>query len=173
MSMTTILFVILWFPAAAANMWVGLYRAGCSFREELPIFSLMFLLLATVAARATWKLLCSALKGHLSQNSQRCRARAARESSGSRLPSIAPDDFGDADHRQDHAVNCPMKVTDHEADAEGEVEALKSPDGPHEDHRNADQATDNPHHNIEWSPHRFPPASLGAPIHGQGSLDFA
>jgi hypothetical protein len=53
MLMTTILFVILWFPPAAANMWVGVYRAGYSFREELPIFSLIFLLPATVAALAT------------------------------------------------------------------------------------------------------------------------
>src|ERR1039458_849810 len=71
------------------------------------------------------------------------------------LSGIAPEDLGDADQRQDRAVNRPMKVADHEADTEGQVEALEDPDGPHADHRNADQAADNPHYYIECSPHAF------------------
>jgi len=46
------------------------------------------------------------------------------------LPGIAPEDLGDADQRQDRAVNRPMKIADHEADAEGQIEALEDPDGP-------------------------------------------
>jgi hypothetical protein len=64
--------------------------------------------------------------------------------------------LGDADQREDRAVNRPMKVADHAPNAKSQVEALEDPDGPHSDHRNADQAADNPHHNIEWSSHRVP-----------------
>lgn len=45
----TVVFVVLWFAAAAANMWIGVARAGYSFREELPIFLLIFLVPAVVA----------------------------------------------------------------------------------------------------------------------------
>src|ERR1019366_1979357 len=71
------------------------------------------------------------------------------------LPGIAPDNFGDADQRQDRAVDGPVKVADHEADSAGQVQALEDPDGPHADHRNADQAADNPHYYIECAPHAF------------------
>jgi hypothetical protein len=57
MAAATIVFVILWFVAAAANMWVGVYRAGYSFREELPIFLLIYLLPAAVAVLVKWKFL--------------------------------------------------------------------------------------------------------------------
>lgn len=70
------------------------------------------------------------------------------------LAGIAPDNLGDADQREDRAVDRPVKVADHESDAEGQVESLEDPDGAHADHRNTDQAADNPHHYIEWSPHR-------------------
>jgi hypothetical protein len=46
-----------------------------------------------------------------------------------------------------------MKVADHEPAAEGQVEALEDPDSAHQDHDNADEATDDPHHNIETWPH--------------------
>src|ERR1700722_8498874 len=36
MTTATVVFVILWFVAASVNMWAGVYRAGYSFREELP-----------------------------------------------------------------------------------------------------------------------------------------
>jgi hypothetical protein len=55
MTRATIIFVILWFAAAAANMWVGVYRAGYSIREELPVFLLIFLLPAAVAVLVKWK----------------------------------------------------------------------------------------------------------------------
>jgi hypothetical protein len=55
MTRATIVFVILWFAAAAANMWVGVYRAGYSFRDELPIFLLIFLLPAAVAVLVKWE----------------------------------------------------------------------------------------------------------------------
>lgn len=53
----TIVFVALWFIAAAANLWIGVTQAGYTFREELPIFLLIFLLPAAVAVLARWKLL--------------------------------------------------------------------------------------------------------------------
>jgi hypothetical protein len=55
MTRATIAFVILWLAAASVNMWVGVYRAGYSFREELPIFLLIFLLPAVVAVLVKWE----------------------------------------------------------------------------------------------------------------------
>jgi hypothetical protein len=43
--------------AAAANMWLGVSQAGYSFREELPIFLLIFLLPSAVAMFVKWKFL--------------------------------------------------------------------------------------------------------------------
>jgi hypothetical protein len=57
MTMATLAFVIVWFMAAAANLWMGVARAGYSFREELPIFLLIFLLPAVVAGIVKWKFL--------------------------------------------------------------------------------------------------------------------
>ena len=53
----TAAFVVLWFVAAAANMWMGVSQAGYSFREELPIFLLIFLLPSAVAMFVKWKFL--------------------------------------------------------------------------------------------------------------------
>ena len=39
----TIVFAVLWFAAAALNMWIGVSQAGYTFQEELPIFLLIFL----------------------------------------------------------------------------------------------------------------------------------
>jgi len=47
------------------------------------------------------------------------------------LPGITPEHLGDADQREDRAVNRPMIVADHEANAESQVEALEYPDGAH------------------------------------------
>jgi hypothetical protein len=44
-----LVFIGLWFIAAAANMYVGVARAGYSFKEELPIFLLIFCVPAAVA----------------------------------------------------------------------------------------------------------------------------
>jgi hypothetical protein len=53
----TVAFVVVWFVAAAANMWIGISRAGYSFVEELPIFLLIFLLPAVVAVVVKWRFL--------------------------------------------------------------------------------------------------------------------
>jgi hypothetical protein len=53
----TVAFVVIWFVAAAANMWIGVSQAGYSFREELPIFLLIFLLPSAVAIFVKWKFL--------------------------------------------------------------------------------------------------------------------
>jgi hypothetical protein len=53
----TVVFAVLWFVLAAANMWVGVSHAGYSFREELPIFLLIFLLPVAVAVFVKWKVL--------------------------------------------------------------------------------------------------------------------
>jgi len=51
----TIVFIVIWFFAAAANLWVGVSKAGYTVAEELPIFLLIFLLPAVVAAVIRWK----------------------------------------------------------------------------------------------------------------------
>jgi hypothetical protein len=48
----TIAFVVVWFLVAAVNMYFGVARAGYAFREELPIFLVIFLAPAIVAAIA-------------------------------------------------------------------------------------------------------------------------
>jgi len=53
----TVAFVVLWFVLAAANMWVGVAKAGYSVGEELPIFALLFLVPAAVAVVLKWKVL--------------------------------------------------------------------------------------------------------------------
>jgi hypothetical protein len=50
-------FVAVWFVVAGGNMWIGVTQAGYSFKEELPIFLLIFLLPAAVAALVKWKFL--------------------------------------------------------------------------------------------------------------------
>ena len=47
--MAALLFVALWFIGTAVNMYVGVTRAGYSFREELPIFLLLFCVPVVVA----------------------------------------------------------------------------------------------------------------------------
>ena len=50
----TVAYVALWFAIAAANMWIGVARAGYSVAEELPIFALIFALPAAVAILLKW-----------------------------------------------------------------------------------------------------------------------
>jgi hypothetical protein len=47
--LASLVFVALWFVAAAVNMYVGVTRAGYSFMEELPIFLLIFAVPAAFA----------------------------------------------------------------------------------------------------------------------------
>jgi len=51
-----LLFIGLWFIAAAVNMYVGVARAGYSFMEELPIFLLIFAVPSIAAVLLRWKL---------------------------------------------------------------------------------------------------------------------
>ena len=51
----TIGFCALWFAIAAANLWLGVASAGYAFREELPIFLLIFLVPVALTALARWK----------------------------------------------------------------------------------------------------------------------
>jgi hypothetical protein len=55
MSFATVIFVALWFAAAGVNLWMGVAKAGYSFREELPIFLLIFLAPTIVAVLVNWK----------------------------------------------------------------------------------------------------------------------
>ena len=48
----TIAFVLVWFFLAALNMYFGVARAGYAFREELPIFFVIWLVPAIVAVVA-------------------------------------------------------------------------------------------------------------------------
>ncbi len=48
-------FVVIWLVIALANMWVGVTRAGYSVAEEVPIFALIFIVPAAVAAIVWWK----------------------------------------------------------------------------------------------------------------------
>jgi hypothetical protein len=57
MMTATLVFVVIWLFAAAANMWIGVSQAGYSFQEELPIFLLIFLLPCAVAIFVKWKYL--------------------------------------------------------------------------------------------------------------------
>ncbi|MGJ7508058.1 hypothetical protein [Variovorax sp. GT1P44] len=57
MRSATIAFAVLWFVVAAANMWIGVAKAGYSFFEELPIFLLIFLVPLAVAVFVKWKVL--------------------------------------------------------------------------------------------------------------------
>ena len=42
---------------AAFNMWTNVAKAGYSFAEELPVFALLFLVLAAVAISVRWRFL--------------------------------------------------------------------------------------------------------------------
>jgi hypothetical protein len=49
MLLTTFAFVAVWLAVAVLNMYFGVAKAGYAFREELPIFLVIFLLPAIVA----------------------------------------------------------------------------------------------------------------------------
>ena len=57
MTIATTVFAAIWFVVAAANMWLGVSSAGYSFREELPIFLLIFLVPVAVAVVVNWRFL--------------------------------------------------------------------------------------------------------------------
>lgn len=53
----TIAFILLWLGISAANLWVGVARAGYAFADELPIFLLIFAVPTIVATVLKWKFL--------------------------------------------------------------------------------------------------------------------
>jgi hypothetical protein len=56
MKIAALLFMGMWFIAAAVNMYIGVARAGYSFMEELPIFLLIFAVPAALALLLRFKL---------------------------------------------------------------------------------------------------------------------
>ena len=48
-------FIPLWFVLAAVNMWIGVSRAGYSVADEAPVFLVIFIVPAALAALAWWK----------------------------------------------------------------------------------------------------------------------
>ncbi|QOY91163.1 hypothetical protein [Paludibaculum fermentans] len=48
-------YVPLWLACAAANMWMGVAKAGYSVREELPIFLLIFAIPAAAALLVVYR----------------------------------------------------------------------------------------------------------------------
>jgi hypothetical protein len=53
----TAVFIVAWLLVAAANMWVGVAKAGYPVAVELPIFVLIFGLPAIAAVLVRWKFL--------------------------------------------------------------------------------------------------------------------
>jgi hypothetical protein len=56
-TLATVVYAVLWFAIAAANMWVGVAKAGYSVAEELPIFALIAGVPVVVAIVLKWKVL--------------------------------------------------------------------------------------------------------------------
>ena len=52
----TKLFIPVWLAVALINMWLGVSKAGYSVAEEFPIFLVIFLIPAALAAFAWWRL---------------------------------------------------------------------------------------------------------------------
>jgi hypothetical protein len=50
-----LVFMTLWFLLAAANLYVGVWKAGYGFFEELPIFLIIFVPPAALAGYVGWK----------------------------------------------------------------------------------------------------------------------
>ena len=55
MVIATKIFIPVWLVVAVINMWIGVSRAGYSVAEELPIFSVIFIVPAAVAVFIWWK----------------------------------------------------------------------------------------------------------------------
>lgn len=51
-----LIFIPIWFVAAAFNMWVGIAKAGYSFADEAPIFLVILAVPAVIALLVWWKL---------------------------------------------------------------------------------------------------------------------
>jgi len=53
----TITFISLWLGISAFNLWVGVWKAGYTLTDELPIFLLIFAVPAAVAIILKWRFL--------------------------------------------------------------------------------------------------------------------
>lgn len=49
-------FIPVWFIVTASNMAVGIYKAGYTFMQELPIFLLLFGVPTVIASLIKWRL---------------------------------------------------------------------------------------------------------------------
>ena len=47
----------LWLAVTGVNMWIGVFKAGYSVAEELPILALLFLMPAVAAILVRWRFL--------------------------------------------------------------------------------------------------------------------
>ncbi|MGH8495883.1 MAG: hypothetical protein ACREVN_07080 [Gammaproteobacteria bacterium] len=56
LSKIALYFIPVWLVVAAANMWIGVVRAGYPVAEELPIFLIIFAIPAAAAGFLWWKL---------------------------------------------------------------------------------------------------------------------
>jgi hypothetical protein len=53
----TVIFIALWLVISAANMWVGVAKAGYTLGDEFPIFLLIFAVPAAVAVFLKWRII--------------------------------------------------------------------------------------------------------------------
>jgi hypothetical protein len=53
----TVSFVAIWLAISAANLWVGVNKAGYTVAEEFPIFLLIFAVPTVIALILKWKFL--------------------------------------------------------------------------------------------------------------------
>jgi hypothetical protein len=53
----TVSFITLWLVISAANLWVGVNKAGYTVTEEFPIFLLIFIVPTAIALLLKWKFL--------------------------------------------------------------------------------------------------------------------
>jgi len=53
----TVAFILIWLGISAANLWVGVSKAGYTFAAELPIFLLIFAAPTIAAIILKWKFL--------------------------------------------------------------------------------------------------------------------
>ena len=55
MARAALVFLPLWFIAAAINMWLGVTKAGYSVADEAPIFLVVFAVPAVIALFVWWR----------------------------------------------------------------------------------------------------------------------
>jgi hypothetical protein len=56
MASAALVFLPIWFIGAGINLWIGVSKAGYSFKEEFPIFLVVFAVPAVVALVLWWML---------------------------------------------------------------------------------------------------------------------